>query len=180
MVELRIGEPSATSARLAQVISGLESDTVEAPRNLSITQLSRLDEIAAHHNGRIPLHGRLFAQWMHHAYPRECRFPHVAGTMNPLDATVFAQKFGLGAEASDEEIRRHTLNATSLDMDVEALMLPWVPSEELISPHRQDRRAPELEGGASSEEAELCRGQAGEAPSVRCSRGLCQFACDGK
>ena len=149
-VELMIGEPSATWARLAQVISGLESDTVEAPRNLSSAQLSRLDEIAAYHKGRIPLHGRLFAQWMHHAYPRECRFPHVAGTMNPLNMNDFAKQFGLDAEASDEEILEHTINATSMEMDVEAMMLPWVPSEELISPHRQGRGAPELEAGASS------------------------------
>merc|ERR1719322_1208044 len=31
--------------------------------------------VSAHHGGRVPLHGRLFAQWLHHAYPRECPFP---------------------------------------------------------------------------------------------------------
>merc|ERR1719356_1955638 len=140
-----IGEPSATQASLARVISNLESDTVEAPRNLSSAQLSRLDDIAGFHKGRIPLHGRLFAQWMHHAYPRECRFPHVAGTMNPLNMKDFAEQFGVDAQASDEEILEHSINATSLEMDVEALVLPWVPSEELISPHRG--RATELEVG---------------------------------
>merc|ERR1719401_3031441 len=31
--------------------------------------VARLEQIAAHHGGLVPLHGRLFAQWMHHAYP---------------------------------------------------------------------------------------------------------------
>merc|ERR1719223_1582989 len=41
----------------------------------------RLDEVAAHHEGLIPLHGRLFAQWMHLAFPQECPYPHKAGTV---------------------------------------------------------------------------------------------------
>jgi hypothetical protein len=41
----------------------------------------RLDEIATHHGGDIPLHGRLFAQWMHLAHPRECPYPHLSGTV---------------------------------------------------------------------------------------------------
>merc|ERR1719343_984840 len=46
-VELEVGEASATPALLAQVVSGLESDTVQAPRNLSAAQLGHLEEIAA-------------------------------------------------------------------------------------------------------------------------------------
>merc|ERR1719492_230605 len=179
MVELMIGEPSATSARLAQVISGLESDTVEAPRNLSITQLSRLDEIAAHHSGRIPLHGRLFAQWMHHAYPRECRFPHVAGTMNPLDKTVFAQQFGLGAEASVDvalgPFGRVDLSSQAGPQSTRARggRFQGCAGAAILSSHRLRYFA----DAACGEEAEPCRGQAGESPGVRCSRGLCEFAC---
>eukprot|EP00928_Gymnodinium_smaydae_P028334 TRINITY_DN21623_c0_g1_i1.p1 TRINITY_DN21623_c0_g1~~TRINITY_DN21623_c0_g1_i1.p1 ORF type:complete len:603 (-),score=94.46 TRINITY_DN21623_c0_g1_i1:121-1929(-) len=37
--------------------------------------LDRLKTIAAHHGGVVPIHGRLFAQLMHHAFPRECPFP---------------------------------------------------------------------------------------------------------
>ncbi|CAE7384478.1 unnamed protein product [Symbiodinium sp. CCMP2456] len=41
----------------------------------------RLWEVAAQHSGEVPLHGRLFAQWLHHAFPRDCPFPHVSGTV---------------------------------------------------------------------------------------------------
>jgi len=148
-VELLIGAPSATASRLAEVISGLESDTVEAPRNLSSVQLARLDEIATLHGGRVPLHGRLFAQWMHHAYPRECRFPHVAGTTNPLNQHDFTKQFGIDAQASDEEIYLHT-NTTLTPMEAKTLMLPWTTSEELIAPHKDWHGVPEVEPNASS------------------------------
>merc|ERR1719336_3006566 len=52
-VEVEVGAASATSARLAQIVSGLQSGTVQAPRNLSAAQLDRLGEIAAVHGGRI-------------------------------------------------------------------------------------------------------------------------------
>merc|ERR1719210_1097048 len=76
--ESRVAAPSAEPARIAEIVSSLPSDTVDAPRNLSAALLARLDEIALTH-GRVSLHGRLFAQWMHHAYPRECPFPHASG-----------------------------------------------------------------------------------------------------
>ena len=36
-----------------------------------------MEQVASHHGGKVPLHGRLFAQWLHHAFPRECPYPHV-------------------------------------------------------------------------------------------------------
>merc|ERR1719296_134847 len=112
-VEQAVASPAATVERLVQVVSELPSDTVAAPRNLSSVQVSRLHDIAAHHQGgRVPLHGRLFAQWMHHAYPRECRYPHVAGSTAPLNQKEFAKAFGGSAEVSDEEIAEYLENAT--------------------------------------------------------------------
>merc|ERR1719362_2421608 len=144
-VELMVAEPSATADRLVEVVSKLESDTVEAPRTLSLEQLSRLDEIAAFHGGRVPLHGRLFAQWMHHVYPRECRFPHVAGTTVPLNQQEFLNKFGLDHEVSDDEIALH-LNASIAD-NTQTLALPWTDMEELIAP---DTSSPGLGPGGSA------------------------------
>merc|ERR1719379_1625969 len=79
-LERHIGAPEATPAIIAQLVSGLSSDTVHVPRQLSASLKDRLSEIASHHGGRVPLHGRLFAQWLHHAYPRECPYPHLSGT----------------------------------------------------------------------------------------------------
>jgi len=136
-LELEIAGPSSPPGRLAEVVAALPSETVEAPRNLSAAQVARLEEIAAYHDGRVPLHGRLFAQWLHHAYPRECRFPHVAGSTSPLSQQEFTRAFGLDSEVSDEDLAFYVNRSQAEPLEAsEALGLPWMPSEELITPHR--------------------------------------------
>merc|ERR1719215_1946267 len=114
----------------------MPSDTVDAPRNLSTALLVRLDEIASHHGGRVPLHGRLFAQLMHHAYPRECPFPHVAGTTNPMLHAAWQEQNGYGsARVTKKEARRHVSagqNVTHQPAD-ELEELPWTSIEELVA-----------------------------------------------
>merc|ERR1740120_338399 len=83
-LERSISAPIASPERVAELVSALPSDSVDAPRNLSASLMSRLRDIADHHDGSVPLHGRLFAQWMHHAYPLECPYPHVGGMIQPL------------------------------------------------------------------------------------------------
>merc|ERR1712039_599952 len=51
---------------------------VEAPRTLPAGLVSKLHGIAAKHKGVVPIHGRLFAQWLHFAFPLECPYPHAA------------------------------------------------------------------------------------------------------
>lgn len=138
-VERAVKQPVALPSELAEVVSKLESDTVSAPRNLSSLQHKRLDQIATLHGGRVPLHGRLFAQWMHHAYPRECKFPHVSGTTQPLSQHEFTQTVA-EFEASDEEMYSHVRRedyavAAARTDDDKIEELPWSLTEELVSPH---------------------------------------------
>merc|ERR1740123_2967650 len=133
-VESKIAAPSATPSRLAQVVSGLHSDTVVAPRNLSSALHARLDEIAKFHGGYVPLHGRLFAQWMHHAYPRECSFPHVSGTTNPLLPEEFLASSGLETiDATVEEMEWHHSRWEEESSESDDLKLPWQDVEELMA-----------------------------------------------
>merc|ERR1719476_1187982 len=107
-----------------------------APRSLPDSLTSRLQEIATHHGGRVPLHGRLFAQWMHHAYPRECPYPHLSGTTKPLGAVAFAQETGEDVEISHDEIREIMENSKSTTRQktsaMDELGLPWSAEEELF------------------------------------------------
>merc|ERR1719251_801462 len=108
-LEKEIAAPSAPPTRIADVVSSLHSDTVVAPRNLSVTLLRRLDDIAGLHGGLVPIHGRLFSQWMHHSYPRECPFPHVSGTMNPMSPDEWMAVNGIeNLEASVDEMLMHS------------------------------------------------------------------------
>merc|ERR1719492_542018 len=109
----------------------MHSDTVDAPRNLSTALLGRLGEISRHHSGHVPLHGRLFAQWMHHAYPRECPFPHAAGTTNPMSPDEWMAHHGIdNVEATMEEMQWHH-SQKDIDPDAE-IVLPWTEVEELV------------------------------------------------
>merc|ERR1740123_1591187 len=133
-VESKIAAPSATPSRLAHVVSGLHSDTVVAPRNLSSALHARLDEIAKLHGGYVPLHGRLFAQWMHHAYPRECSFPHVSGTTNPMLPEDYLASSGRETiDATVEEMEWHHSRWEEESSESEDLALPWHDVEELMA-----------------------------------------------
>jgi len=139
VVERTIGAPEATPKEISAVISQLSSDTVTAPRNLPDSLTSRLTEMATHHKGRIPLHGRLFAQWMHHAYPRECPYPHLSGTTKPLGAIAYVEETGEEAEITHDEIREIISNSKSAVRETDAgePELPWSSEEELFVYHER-------------------------------------------
>jgi len=71
----------------------------------------RLREISKHHGGKVPIHGRLFAQWLHHLYPHECPYPHMSGTTNPLRVDQH-EADGHIVGASMDEMRQHVEGAS--------------------------------------------------------------------
>merc|ERR1719335_1631844 len=76
--------------------------------------LEQLDRIAKAHRGKIPLHGRLFGQWMHHAFPRECPFAHRAGSVQakaPLE-------FGDDYLVTPSEVKKHVKEAKNRRRDL--------------------------------------------------------------
>jgi len=138
-LEQSIGTSEAKPAAIADLIANLASSTVTAPLKLSASLRQRLDDIAGTHRGMVPLHGRLFAQWMHHVYPRECPYPHVSGTADSKLADEWMQESGSDARASEEEMKQFveqsantaTKEEAKYDLPVEDLM-PWSSEEELF------------------------------------------------
>jgi len=137
-IEENIGTPEARPATIASIVGNLHSQTVTSPNKLSPNLLQRLDDIAATHMGTVPLHSRLFAQWMHHVYPRECPYPHVSGTTNSKLPEEWIEASGDAGTATKEEMMQHVARATDAadapvqaDLAVEDLM-PWSHEEELI------------------------------------------------
>jgi len=141
-LEREIAAPSAAPLRIAASVAALHSDTVDAPRNLSAALLNRLDEISWLHAGSVPLHGRLFAQWMHHAYPRECPFPHVSGTTSPMSPEEWMEQHGIdNVEATMEEMQLHHARLEQEVESQEQLYLPWTHVEELVADHHEEASA---------------------------------------
>jgi len=131
-LEHEIGAPDASPAQIASVVAALPSSTVRANRTLPISLLQRLDEIAQAHGGAVPLHGRLFAQWMHHAYQRECPFPHASGVTQPEDMW-HEDRDAIASSATDMQqvVKRVTHdNTPSPNLGT---CVPWQHNEELIA-----------------------------------------------
>jgi len=132
-IEEQIAAPEANPETIAALVSALPSSQVHAPRILSDTSLQRLNEIAATHGGTVPLHGRLFGQWMHHQYPIECPYPHVSGTTDPKLPEEWLETTGEKPTASINQMIAHMRSSedSSRHMLAEDLM-PWSQEEELL------------------------------------------------
>eukprot|EP00927_Polykrikos_kofoidii_P071791 TRINITY_DN67_c0_g3_i1.p1 TRINITY_DN67_c0_g3~~TRINITY_DN67_c0_g3_i1.p1 ORF type:complete len:597 (-),score=114.03 TRINITY_DN67_c0_g3_i1:88-1878(-) len=107
-LEAHIEAPEANVVEIVKFVSGLSSSSVSAPREIAPHLVDRLRSVADINDGLVPLHGRLFAQWMHHLFPRECPFPHEAGTTSPATADEWVQRNGFqSTQASEEEMVCH-------------------------------------------------------------------------
>jgi len=94
-LEELLSVPEAPASKILSLVPMISSATMPSNRTISSWLRHRLEEIAAHHGGLVPLHGRLFAQWLHYAYPRECNFPHSAGSIDPQrpEDLIVAEQF---------------------------------------------------------------------------------------
>lgn len=142
-MEREIASPDASPAQIAGIVSGLTTTTVTQPRTLSAPLLQKLDQIAEGHHGSVPLHGRLFGQWMHHAFPRECPFPHVAGTTTPQTASEWIEQAGT-ARASKDAMEQFAAAAAAGVAHEEEELTHWTHEEELLVP----RTAPRSKSGS--------------------------------
>jgi hypothetical protein len=156
-LERKIVSPTATPAQIAALVQSMPSSTVTAPRTLPPALLERLERVSALNGGQVPLHGRLFAQWMHHAFPRECAYPHETGTISALTPDEWMKETGQeNSKATTEEMleqvrtdscrltptgvacgqHRSLLSKMGRPADQEEkdedLALPWNEKEELL------------------------------------------------
>jgi len=131
----------AEPTRIADLVSTFSSDTVQAPRKLGTELVSRLEQVAAQHHGQVPIHGRLFAQWMHHAFPRECPYPHQSRSIAQLTPDAWMYSSGESdAEATMQEMQE-TVDSAVCEVDDQGIFkgpcmedesLPWSDDEELL------------------------------------------------
>merc|ERR1719181_1706134 len=141
-LEQRIAAPEASPTTIIKLISMMPSATMPSNRTLSPWLKHRIEEVAKHHHGVVPLHGRLFTQWLHYAYPRECNFPHAAGTIDPKRPEDILEVNGVNTDelaANETEMKRfidqqaapkHRVPGSETHADEESAM--WSMHEELV------------------------------------------------
>ncbi|CAK9024638.1 unnamed protein product [Durusdinium trenchii] len=129
-LESKILAPSASPERILPLASNLSSATVDAPRRLPAVMHEKLHAIAERHGGEVALHGRLFAQWMHYAFPNECPFPHIIE-----DVAVLAPGHWIDRKIAVSKAEREELAVLASQEVVEgpAETLAWSEEEVLAT-----------------------------------------------
>jgi len=105
--------PTMPAENLLGLVANLSSSSVDAPRQIPHALADQLRVIADRHGGEVPLHGRLFAQWLHNAFPHECPYPQILESAAKLLPDEWSRDTG---SASREEAELH-IQATK-DVDV--------------------------------------------------------------
>eukprot|EP00928_Gymnodinium_smaydae_P000925 TRINITY_DN1033_c0_g2_i1.p1 TRINITY_DN1033_c0_g2~~TRINITY_DN1033_c0_g2_i1.p1 ORF type:complete len:590 (+),score=108.83 TRINITY_DN1033_c0_g2_i1:52-1770(+) len=134
-LEERVAGPLASPAVVADFLANASSRTTPArgEEGLPDALLRHLESIAEVHGGAVPIHGRLLAQLLHHAFPRECPFP-ISGDAHYL---LMPKDYGrvihdkLDGMASRKEMLEF-VNAPSAAAPSK-LAIPWDPTEELVA-----------------------------------------------
>ncbi|CAE8648324.1 unnamed protein product [Polarella glacialis] len=141
-VEAAIGKPTAQPEQLLSLVGNMTSLTSledESPVQISAALAAQLEAIAGANGGQVPLHGRLFQQWLHYVFPRQCPFPHKTGTV----ASISPLQFGGNYIASMAEMQAHASMAdnssnltATIDKEDTQWMSQWSEEEELIADYQ--------------------------------------------
>jgi hypothetical protein len=144
-IEANVANHTIAAEELLRLVARLSTSTVRAPRRLPEALSDRLRQVAIMNGGKVPIHGRLFAQWMHHAFPRECPYPHEAGDASPQTPDEWMREGGHDTHTATEEERwEHVRNDACKDGRPcrEDDELPWTDSEELLHKRQMVTRRP--------------------------------------
>jgi len=175
-LERSIARPVASPGWIATLVAALPSDTVAVPRNLSASLRRKLDLIAEQHDGHVPLHGRMFAQFMHHAFPNECPQPRAPGAMEaPMTHDQWRARRNTSTMVSKKVIQklqeaaaggRHVASGESPSMR-------WTEEEELLTSLDLANLGGEQPKSQQSRESVVCSVLR---LAAMCSVAVCTFA----
>eukprot|EP00747_Dinoflagellata_sp_TGD_P134906 gnl/TRDRNA2_/TRDRNA2_175390_c0_seq2.p1 gnl/TRDRNA2_/TRDRNA2_175390_c0~~gnl/TRDRNA2_/TRDRNA2_175390_c0_seq2.p1 ORF type:complete len:583 (+),score=160.48 gnl/TRDRNA2_/TRDRNA2_175390_c0_seq2:93-1841(+) len=142
-IEVAIGRPTATPSEILGVVANMTVQSTglddKALPNLKAGSAltKQLEQMADAQGGEVPLHGRLFAQWLHYIFPQECPFPHKSG----IASTATPMEFGDNFIASHDEMHKHAQTFVESAHDTGAsqesaedeIMAQWDHEEELFA-----------------------------------------------
>jgi len=136
-LEGSIRAPQETPQQLLLLVGNLSSPSIDAPRHLSPDLHSKMHTIAERHGGMVPLHGRLFAQWMHLAFPQECPFPHISADPELTRPSHWRRGGTAGKDlrVTPEDKKRLTEESASMSAGLpagDALIMEWSEEEVLF------------------------------------------------
>jgi len=104
-IEIAVQSPTASPEFILELVGNMTAHAGEddGPVEISSTLREQLLNVARHHDGMVPVHGRLFAQWLHYVFPRDCAFPHKVGAVSGQTPSEFGEQ----ALATITEMKGH-------------------------------------------------------------------------
>lgn len=134
-VEAALRTPVAVPEAILPIVERLSSGFDDDEPRLTPALKSQLREIAKANSGLVPIHGRLFAQWLHYVFPLDCPFPQKANTTTTLTPMAFGNDYMASEE--EMEIHKDTLHAkdSGASGTEEEWIEKWSHEEELLSEH---------------------------------------------
>jgi len=136
-VEHMVQAPTASPQLLLGIVGNISLMHFDGEQVVTAELEAKLHTVAAQHAGTVPLHGRLFAQWMHFAFPLECPYPHVLQDSISLSPASWSSK---KSYTSTEEQRQKFIeeNAYGSEQEINMLAVHWTDEEvmPLQEPHQ--------------------------------------------
>jgi len=132
-LEATVKAPLATPEEVIDAVAAHESSSDVV--RLSASLKNQLADIARNSpGGLVPLHGRLFAQWLHYVFPQECPFPHKSGETSVVSPLEYGDAH-LASDADMEAIAKATPTTAPAETAEEEgeWMSQWSHEEELLS-----------------------------------------------
>jgi len=128
-LEGRLRSPTAPAQAILGALQDMSSHKRE-PLQLQSGMMQKLEGIAARHGGAVPLHGRLFAQWLHLVFPTEVPYPHVVEETSMLSPKHWVGRkiVTTAAERREELQQERAMAASGQAADSE---LAWTDEEAL-------------------------------------------------
>merc|ERR1740120_330041 len=134
-LEAAVGAPVAAPDVVLEVVGNM-TDGDDEPTRLDEALRAQLLRVAQTHSGRVPLHGRLFAQWLHYVFPRECAFPHKAGDASALTPAQFGEDSIASPEMVDKHVAEDVIHQDLIGGNTSSepglWMSQWSEEEELL------------------------------------------------
>jgi hypothetical protein len=140
-IEDASGAPTAVPDDVLSLVSGM-ADFNDDPPKVGRALCEQLHRIAETHGGRVPLHGRLFAQWLHYVFPRECPFPHKAGSFSALAPKEFGEYLASDGEVDTYASKRSSTENQEIVAEEREWMSQWSEEEELHADYSEHLTAP--------------------------------------
>lgn len=129
-LEAAVGAPEASSDVLVDLVLDIAAIHSDSEPEVSVALRQQLKKIEGRNGGLVPLHGKLFAQWLHYMFPHECPFPRAANSVVAMTPDVYGSAFAASRSMMEEHVSRQPDISSPTKDDWFSL---WSDDEELLT-----------------------------------------------